>query len=156
MKINQSEPGVTLIQDRPWFLPGFCLMFFCIGLYLLIERTVRWNWDQNTLVGVLLCLLLGGGMFVYAWRMADYRFDCTSRRLTWSIRNLLGRQEGALEFDQIERVVLHRGPDYDDTTYRVVLYAPQQFPLSNAFTCNKSQLERVVTAIESALTAPGR
>ena len=151
MQIDQTTSGVTIIRDRPWFVPGFGLLFLLVGSSVLVRRTMGGSWTQNDVVGVIISITLGGGLFLYTCRRSEFRFDTLARQLSWKIRTLWGESNGVIPFDAIERVALHQGPEWDSTTYRVVLYTPGLFPLSNGFTWQQQRLEDVVTAIEAAL-----
>ena len=156
MRVDTSEPHVTVVEDRPIFVPGFCLLFLIIGIYLLIANTVAWSWNKNDAFGTLICLAFGGGMFLYTARRDAYRFDRRSQRLDWTRRGLLGQSQGSIPFDAIERVAVHRGPQTEDTTCRVVLYITdgELFPLSNGYAAGERHHEEVAQMIEEALSRP--
>ncbi len=151
MEIDRTDPNTTIIREKPVFVPAFTLMFVVIGLANLVLGVLNDNLDGNGIFGIGACLVIGGGLFLYSARRCEYRFDTRRREFRWVQKSLLRTRGGTFSFDDVERVILQR-PGSEDQTHRVVLYTSHgQFPLSNAYTNNKPQLQKALAAIEEAL-----
>lgn len=154
MRLDTSQPDVTVVEYRPVFVPGFCLFFAVVGLVLLARTSLEGDWGRERAFEIGVSLVLGGGGFLVSARRDTYRFDRRARELSWTRRGVLRTTRGTVPFDAIERVVVHRGPEADDHLWRVVLDTRAgTFPLQNAFTADEARQRAAATAIEDALAA---
>ena len=154
MRIDTSDPKVTVLLHRPLFVPAFGLLFVVVGLFSLVEQVSSWTWRPNDAFGVCVALLLGGWLFLYTARRDDYRFDARTGKLSWVRRSLLGSEENSMPLTEIEAVWVHRGPECGSTTYRVVLETESHgmLPLTKGFSSNEGRHREVAEAIEAVLS----
>ncbi|MEM7200347.1 MAG: hypothetical protein AAF628_08790 [Planctomycetota bacterium] len=153
MRIDRSDPAVTLVEHRPLFVPGFGLLFVVVGLYALQSGVRSGEWGANDAFGIPASVLLGAGLFLYTARRDVYRFDARVGELSWRRCSLFGRAEGAVPLDDIERVCVRAGPHDNSTTYRVEVVTRHHGALSlePGFSAGPRPQRRVVEAIRDIM-----
>jgi hypothetical protein len=162
MRIKRSDKERLFVVHFPLFLAVVAMLPAMVTILMAYGvATDMFNpppEGQSAWAGVVFSVffsLVWGAVFSIFVRKSAFNFDLVNRELSWTRRSIYGTKAGIIPFSQIKGALVEIfSSGNSSSTYRPALSTDQgTFPLMTYYTRDKSEYERIATAINAALKA---